>query len=120
MVPKRLSGHLANLNQINPVELLVWTARRSLDLRPGTRPRNHSLPQDALAPAAVTERCDIKTCAPSRYSSGSNLMIVAPRLFPTQNVGGLVELSTYTRRTLVVRGRRYSVTSFVLVFTRTM
>src|SRR5438445_8347342 len=54
------------------------------------------------------------------YSSGSSLMIVAPRLLPTQKVGGLVELSTFTRRTLVVRGRRYSVTSPALVFTRTM
>src|SRR5436309_12415283 len=44
----------------------------------------------------------------------------APRLFPTQKVGGLVELSTFTRRTLVMRGRRYSVISPVLAFTRTM
>jgi hypothetical protein len=40
------------------------------------------------------------------YRSGSILIIAAPRLLPTQNVGGLVELSTFTRRMLVVRGRR--------------
>ena len=35
------------------------------------------------------------------YSKGSTLMIEAPRLLPTQNVGGVVLLSTNTRRTLV-------------------
>src|SRR5437016_3863152 len=52
-------------------------------------------------------------------SNGSTLITAAPRLLPTQKVGGLVELSTFTRRTLVIRGSRYSVTSPVLVFTRT-
>src|SRR6266852_3659453 len=48
------------------------------------------------------------------YSSGSSLTIDAPWLFPTQNVTGVVELSTNTRRTFVNRGRRYSVNSPVL------
>ena len=46
--------------------------------------------------------------AASDESSGSSLMIDAPWLLPTQNVTGVVELSTNTRRTLVVRGSRYS------------
>jgi hypothetical protein len=36
-----------------------------------------------------------------RQSSGSTLMIAAPWLLPTQKVGGVVELSTKTRRILV-------------------
>src|SRR5207247_2486649 len=48
------------------------------------------------------------------YSSGSSLMIDAPWLLPTQNVTGVVELSTKTRRTFVSRGRRYSTNSPVL------
>jgi hypothetical protein len=46
-------------------------------------------------------------------------MIEAPRLLPTQNVGGFVLLSTLTRRMFVDRGRRYSTISPVLVFRRT-
>src|SRR6266850_2497606 len=38
-------------------------------------------------------------------------MIDAPWLLPTQNVTGVVELSTNTRRMLVDRGNRYSVNS---------
>ena len=37
-------------------------------------------------------------------SSGSTLTIEAPWLLPIQNVTGLVELSTNTRRMLVVFG----------------
>ena len=40
-------------------------------------------------------------------SSGSSLTIEAPWLEPTQNVTGVVELSTNTRRMLVERGSRY-------------
>src|SRR5262245_20552504 len=47
-------------------------------------------------------------------------MTDAPLLFPTQNVTGVVELSTKTRRTFVLRGSRYSTTSPVLEFSRTM
>src|SRR5438128_11701863 len=36
-------------------------------------------------------------------------MTEAPWLLPTQNVGGVVELSTKTRRMFVCRGSRYSV-----------
>src|ERR1700676_3947016 len=32
------------------------------------------------------------------YSSGSSLTIIFPKLLPAQNVGGLVESSTFTRR----------------------
>src|SRR4030095_4399445 len=55
----------------------------------------------------------------SNHSSGSTLIIAAPRLLPTQKVGGFVELSTFTRRMFVALGRRYSTVSPVLVFTRT-
>src|SRR5262249_58257482 len=41
-------------------------------------------------------------------SSGSSLTIDAPWLLPTQKVTGVVRLSTKTRRTLVARGRVYS------------
>ena len=44
----------------------------------------------------------------------------APWLLPTQNVTGLVELSTNTRRTLVVRGSRYSTNCPFLGFSRAM
>ena len=40
------------------------------------------------------------------YSSGSTLTIEAPWLLPAQKVTGVVELSTKTRRILVLRGRR--------------
>src|SRR5690242_4076045 len=53
-------------------------------------------------------------------SKASTLIIAAPKLLPTQSVGGFVELSTFTRRTLVMRGRRYSVISPVWVLSRTM
>ena len=39
-----------------------------------------------------------------RYSSGSTLTIEAPWLLPAQKVTGVVELSTNTRRILVLRG----------------
>src|ERR1700686_809323 len=42
----------------------------------------------------------------------------APWLFPTQNVTGVVELSTNTLRMFVNRGRRYSTNSPVLGFRR--
>ena len=47
------------------------------------------------------------------YSIGSSLMMEAPWLFPIQNVGGLVELSTSTLRTFVVLGSKYSIDSAV-------
>ena len=56
----------------------------------------------------LVQRCNVirdRTCR-SAYSRGSILMIAAPRLLPTQNVGWLVELSTFTRRMLVVRGSK--------------
>lgn len=42
----------------------------------------------------------------------------APWLLPTQNVTGVVELSTNTRRMLVLRGSRYSTERPVRVSTR--
>src|SRR4029453_13716184 len=54
------------------------------------------------------------------YSIGSTRINEAPRLFPTQNAGGLLPLSTFTRRTFVIRGSRYSTTSLLLALTRTM
>jgi hypothetical protein len=42
--------------------------------------------------------------AERRQSSGPSLMIEAPWLLPTQNVTGVVELSTNTRRILVNLG----------------
>src|SRR5262249_28625944 len=51
-------------------------------------------------------------------SIGSTFTIEAPWLLPTQNVTGLVELSTNTRRILVVFGSRYSTNSPVLGFSR--
>src|SRR5580765_2633514 len=53
------------------------------------------------------------------HSIGSTLIIDAPWLLPTQNVGGSVELSTSTRRMLVGCGNRYSIVSPVLLLTRT-
>src|SRR5215475_14947843 len=47
-------------------------------------------------------------------SSGSTLTRAAPWLLPTQNVTGVVELSTNTVRMLVSRGSRYSTVSPVL------
>src|SRR5215469_14200705 len=49
-----------------------------------------------------------------RQFKGSSFTIDAPWLLPTQNVTGVVELSTNTRRTFVNRGRRYSTNSPVL------
>src|SRR5438105_11191022 len=43
-----------------------------------------------------------------RQSSGSTFTIEALWLPPTQKVTGVVELSTHTRRTLVLRGSWYS------------
>src|SRR5438876_6617249 len=81
----------------------------------------------SAATKALMETTPFRICIPPLLapelgygSSGSTLMIAAPRLLPTQNVGGFVELSTLTRRTLVMRGRRYSFTSPVLVLSRTM
>src|SRR5262249_56102806 len=51
-------------------------------------------------------------------SIGSTFTIEAPWLLPTQNVTGVVELSTNTRRMLVVFGNRYSTNSPVLGFSR--
>src|SRR5262245_58397838 len=51
-------------------------------------------------------------------SSGSTLMIAAPWLLPIQSTGRRPVCSTKTRRMLVVRGSRYSVTSPVLVSSR--
>src|SRR5258708_9850024 len=51
-------------------------------------------------------------------SIGSTFTIEAPWLLPTQNVTGVVELSTNTRRMLVVFGNRYSMNSPVLGFSR--
>ncbi len=45
----------------------------------------------------------------ANYSNGSSLTIVLPRLLPTQNVTGVVELSTNILRMFVWAGRRYSV-----------
>ena len=42
----------------------------------------------------------------TRYSSGSTFTIEAPWLLPTQKLTGVVELSTKTRRMLVLRGKR--------------
>src|SRR5262245_21712450 len=75
----------------------------------------------ALHPATVpalhegneTERRD-RDGARLRQSIGSTLTIEAPWLLPTQKVTGLVELSTNTRRILVVFGNRYSTNSPVL------
>ena len=55
---------------------------------------------------------------PQAQSSGSSLMMLAPWLLPTQNVGGVVLLSTKTRRMLVVFGSRYSTNLPVLVSSR--
>src|SRR5258708_37736138 len=51
-------------------------------------------------------------------SSGSSLTIDAPWLFPTQNVTGVVELSTNTLRTFVDRGSRYWMNCPLFGFTR--
>src|SRR5882757_1953759 len=51
-------------------------------------------------------------------SVGSTLMIAAPWLLPIQGTGRPLVSSTKTRRMLVVRGRRYSVISSVLVLSR--
>src|SRR4051812_3891464 len=64
------------------------------------------------------------TCTPNDegrddQSCGSSLTMFAPWLEPTQNVTGLVELSTNTRRMLVVFGRRYSTNWPLLVSSRT-
>src|SRR5262245_15867231 len=53
------------------------------------------------------------------YSTGSTRISEAPRLLPIQNAGGVLPLSTFTRRMFVIRGSRYSTTSPVFVFTRT-
>src|SRR5262245_57744139 len=54
------------------------------------------------------------------YSRGSSFTIEAPWLLPTQKVGGVVELSTKTRRTFVNRGRRYSTISPLFGLSRRM
>src|SRR5215510_6716123 len=74
--------------------------------------------------------CAIKSvCAPGvtrpvltqrSYSRGSSFTIDAPWLLPTQKVGGVVELSTKTRRTFVNRGRRYSTISPLFGLSRRM
>src|SRR5437667_12809820 len=51
-------------------------------------------------------------------SSGSTLTIDALWLLPIHSVGGFVELSTSTRRMFVLRGRRYSTVSPVVLLTR--
>src|SRR5262245_22708853 len=63
---------------------------------------------------------ECQVAAPADYGSSASTLITVPeRLFPIQNVGGLVVLSTLTRRMFVVCGRRYSTVSPVLVLTRT-
>src|SRR6059058_5549285 len=57
---------------------------------------------------------------PVDESSGSSLTIDAPWLLPTQNVTGVVRLSTNTRRTFVDRGSRYSTNSPLFGFRRRM
>src|SRR5882672_10915934 len=60
------------------------------------------------APSERREEYRPKAAFPACQSSGSSLTIEAPWLLPTQQVTGVVELSTKTRRTLVGRGSRYS------------
>src|SRR5712672_1010607 len=55
---------------------------------------------------------------PSPQSSGSTFTIAAPWLLPIHSTGRPLVSSTNTRRILVVRGMRYSVTSSVLVLIR--
>src|SRR4051794_29947464 len=51
-------------------------------------------------------------------SVGSTFTIAAPWLLPIQSTGRPLVSSTNTRRMLVVRGRRYWVTPWVLVLSR--
>src|SRR5712671_3282554 len=55
---------------------------------------------------------------PSPQSCGSTFTIAAPWLLPIHSTGRPLVSSTNTRRILVVRGMRYSVTSSVLVLIR--
>src|SRR4051794_7748027 len=64
-----------------------------------------------VLPSPAKGRGRNKGCCHSRLcqSCGSSLISAAPWLLPTQNVGGVVLLSTNTRRTLVWCGSGYSV-----------
>ena len=65
----------------------------------------HQAPRTAVVPRACAGFAGT-THGVAPYSSGSTLTIEAPWLLPAQKVTGVVELSTKTRRMLVLRGRR--------------